>query len=230
MEFYLRCTGIADSCCWHIDMRRRISSAELGTSCFRSTAHSPATSKLCLVTLANIIAKMDDSPSSGNAPSSATIASAASSSATVTSSRTSASSNAYRPRSTKQHSFTHVFPAKSEHSSERMLAPKKDSAASRAAMRELLSPTTSMNPDERTKMLFNGLQWLLESSNPSHELDKCSSQPLKALSHDAISAFNSEGRRHKASNGTTSKANGSGSQSTETWIEAQSQVTREKPW
>lgn len=173
---------------------------------------------------------MDDLASSDNASSSATIASGPSCSATATSSRTRSCSSVPRQKMTKHHSFTHVFPATSEPASERTSAPRKDGATSRAALRELLNPTPSTDPENRTQMLFNGLQWLLESSTPGRELDQSSSQPLQALSHDAVNALNSEHMVHNAFPAKGGKATDSGSQSTETWVYGQIRVKREKPW
>lgn len=154
----------------------------------------------------------------------------ASSSATIASSQRSASSHARRQPVTRQHSYTHVFPAESasERSSERAAAlSKKNSTTSRAAMRELLHPSPSLDADARSKLLCNGLQWLLESSDSAHELNKSAVRPL---SHDAVDAFNLEGKSHAAACEKSNKATRAGSQSTKTWIDEQRKVKPEKPW
>lgn len=151
----------------------------------------------------------------------------ASSSATVASSQRSTSSYARRQLGARQHSYTHCFPAKSasEGPSERVAASKKNGTTSRAAMRELLHPTSSLDPDARSRLLCTGLQWLLESPESSHESNKCA---LRPLSHDAVDALNLERTTHPATTGRSNKA--TGSQSTKTWIDEQSKVTAEKPW
>lgn len=153
----------------------------------------------------------------------------ASSSATVASSQRSTSSYARRQPVARQHSYTHVFPANSasEGSSERVAASKKNATSSPAAMRELLRPTSSLDPDARNRMLCDGLQWLLETPESSHESNK---RALRPLSHDAVDALNLEGKKHAAGPGKSSKATGPGSQSTKTWIDEQRKVTAEKPW
>ncbi|GAB1729803.1 hypothetical protein NU195Hw_Modified_185t1 [Hortaea werneckii] len=163
---------------------------------------------------------------------SATSSDNTSSSATIASSRASSNprreSLQVRQHVRRQHSFTHVFPAQAEQSSQRI--PQKYSATSRAAVKELLNPTTSMDPDDRTKMLFHGLQWLLESSAPSNELDQRASGSPRPLSHDAVNEFNLDDKHRAASLFKNSKAGGAGSQSTEAWVDSQAKAKADNPW
>lgn len=153
----------------------------------------------------------------------------ASSSATIASSQRSSSSQARRQPAVRQHSYTHCFPAvsASERPSERAATSKKNGATSRAAMRELLHPTSSLDPDARSKLLCGGLHWLLEAPESSPASHK---HALRPLSHDAVDALNLEGKTHAAATGKSNRASGTGSQNTKTWIDEQRKLPAEKPW
>jgi len=91
-----------------------------------------------------------------------------------------------RPAHDRNQSYTHVFPASSAVSK-----PKKPSK--RKADPPCLAAPTQIQ-DENTRLLFGGLQWLLDASVKSQDSNKTrvvreSSEPL---SERAITSFNAE--------------------------------------
>lgn len=115
---------------------------------------------------------MSDQSSSDN-PSSVT---ASSSSHTV--------SHPSRPAQARNQSYTHVFPAS-------RAASKPRTSTTRKAEPPCLAAPTHIQ-DDKTRLLFGGLHWLLDASVKSHEPNSAriireSSEPL---SEKAITSFN----------------------------------------
>ena len=133
-----------------------------------------------------------------------------------------------RPQQSRQKSFTHVFPANSSGSgqgcSARGAAKSKNS---RAALRELLNPTSaSVGSKDRTELLNSGLQWLLENSTSSHKPNGRVARRSMPLSHEAVGTFNSKNER---GNGATINDSNIGSHSTKTWLDDQVKTNKALP-
>ena len=84
----------------------------------------------------------------------------------------------------RNQSYTHVFPAS------RVVSKPKKSSTRKPDPPSLAAPTSVQ--DEKTRLLFGGLQWLLDASVKSHESSNAryvreSSEPL---SERAINSFN----------------------------------------
>jgi hypothetical protein len=159
---------------------------------------------------------MDDSVSSTGTCSPASITSSYVSS--------SSSSRVHQLQQTRQQSFTHVFPASLRDDNAQLLARERSSAASRAALRELLHPTpSSLDLADRSKLLNKGLHWLREAPISSHRPHQ------RVLSQEAITAFNSEDSGRAASHEMKRNDNRSGSWSTKSWLDDQNRVRALSP-
>lgn len=163
---------------------------------------------------------MDDSASSNGTCSSGSF----------TQSYTKSSSSTCRPQQTRQQSFTHVFPTNSATSDERLLTHGRDCKTSRAALRELLHPTSaSLDSNDRTRLLDSGLQWLLETSTPSHTPSQRGVQAGAPLSQESMNAFNIKDERRTAIQKKSRNGTGSWSESTKTWLDDQNKVNALPP-
>jgi hypothetical protein len=131
----------------------------------------------------------------------------------------SSSSRVHRPEQTREQSFTHVLPASSRDSNAQLLAWERRSAASRAALRELLHPTpSSLDLAHRSKLLSKGLHWLREAPTSSYAPHQ------RVLSQEAVTAFNSEDSGRATSHEMSRNDSRSGSRSTKSWLDDQNRV------
>jgi hypothetical protein len=157
----------------------------------------------------------------------------ASPSESFTSSRTSSSpsQDLRRPKQVRQTSDTHVLPARSMGCNNGFATREANSRKSRAALRELLNPTMeSWGSDERSRLLNNGLQWLLETSASSRAPNRRVDQPSVPLSREAVGTFNSENERRSAGDAKPRYDTGLGSRSTTAWLDDQDKVKTLPPW
>jgi hypothetical protein len=112
-----------------------------------------------------------------------------------------------RPAQVRSESYTHVFPASRALSNPRPSTTRKADAPFVAA--------TSHVQDDKTRLLFGGLNWLLDASVKSHDSSNArftreSSEPL---SEKAITSFNA---RKDANTGKSLKPT-----ETAAWIDGQ---------
>jgi hypothetical protein len=89
-----------------------------------------------------------------------------------------------RPAQVRSESYTHVFPAS-------RAASKQKSPVTRKADPPCLAAPTHVQ-DEKTRLLFGGLHWLLDASVKSHDSNKARStrESSEPLSEKAITSFN----------------------------------------
>ena len=122
------------------------------------------------------LASMSDQSSSDN-----TSSGAASSLRTVTQSS--------RPAYTGDQSYTHIFPASAAGSTKQSRKPPGRKAA---AVRD--DPSSQVR-DENTRLLYGGLQWLLDATAKSHETKKVriAHRCPEPLSEKAITSLNAQG-------------------------------------
>lgn len=132
-----------------------------------------------------------------------------------------------RPQQPRQDSSTHVFPARPSGSSSGLSTRGPNNHNSRAALRELLNPDPStLGSTDRTRLLNNGLQWLLEASLTQ----RASVQPSAPLSHEAVGTLNFKSGRCSTVHGDTRNDVSLGSRSTKTWLDDQVKVKALPPW
>ena len=143
------------------------------------------------------------------------------------SSRRSSSPNqdSSRPQQYRQQSYTHVFPAGSDGLNSGLPARGEGSARSRAALRELLNPTSaSLGTKERARLLNSGLQWLRENSTPSSKPSQRAAKTSVPLSHEAVGTLNARNDTGMTVHRENGNDSGSDSRSTRTWLEDQANV------
>lgn len=96
---------------------------------------------------------------------------------------------------------------------------------SRKALRELLHPTPeSLESNDRTRLLNNGLQWLLETPTPSDTPCQRGARPSTRLSHESVNAFNLKDEKRTSTQKTNRNDARSWSESTRTWLDDQGKV------
>lgn len=165
---------------------------------------------------------MDDQASSGASQSGSLAPSCTSSSPSL---------DSRRSQNTRRQSYTHVFPAGSDGLNTLQATQGEGSAKSRAALRELLNPTSaSLGTNERTRLLNNGLQWLLENSTSSSKPKQRAAKTSVPLSHEAVGSFNAKNETSTAVRGEARNDHGPGSQSTKNWLDDQVNVKSMPPW
>jgi len=145
---------------------------------------------------------MSDQSSSDNT-SSVTASSLSSSSHTVV--------HSSRPTPARNQSYTHVFPAPR---AEKLTVSKSKTSTTRTADPPCVAPQMHVQ-DDKTRLLFGGLHWLLDASVKSHGSNRArfvreSSEPL---SEKAITSFNA---RKDANIGESLEPDG-----TAAWIDGQ---------
>ena len=145
---------------------------------------------------------MSDQSSSDNT-SSVTASSLSSSSHTVV--------HSSRPTPARNQSYTHVFPASR---ADKLVVSKPNKSTTRAADPPCVAPQMHVQ-DDKTRLLFGGLHWLLDASVKSHDSSNArftreSSEPL---SEKAITSFNA---RKDANTGKSLKPT-----ETAAWIDGQ---------
>lgn len=93
-----------------------------------------------------------------------------------------------RPPHKRDHSYTHVFPASS---AGRKTCEQADQPRARKPEASF-APTKSLNEYDNTRLLYGGLQWLLDASTQSPESSLLHNKrdPPAPLSEDAIKSFN----------------------------------------
>jgi hypothetical protein len=122
-----------------------------------------------------------------------------------------------RPAQIRGQSYTHVFPASSTVSKPRKPITRKADLPCVAAPMQI--------QDENTRLLFGGLQWLLDASvqtkdtNKTHSVIRESSEPL---SEKAITSFNA--RKHE------SHVTSADSATTAAWIDGQRKAPAAQPF
>jgi hypothetical protein len=114
-----------------------------------------------------------------------------------------------RPAQIRDHSYTHVFPASSTVSKPRKPTTKRADPPCVAA------PTQIQH--ENTRLLFGGLQWLLDASVQTNDTSRILAvvrEPSEPLSEKAITSFNNS--RKDGAQVTPSEA-----AKTAAWIDSQ---------
>ena len=121
---------------------------------------------------------MSDQSSSDNT-SSVTTSSLSSSSHTVV--------HSSRPTPARNQSYTHVFPASR---ADRLAVSKPKPSTKRTADPPCVAPRTHIQ-DDKTRLLFDGLHWLLDASAKSHGSNNARFiRDPEPLSEKAITSFN----------------------------------------
>lgn len=96
---------------------------------------------------------------------------------------------------------------------------------SRKDLRELLHPTLeSLESNDRTRLLDNGLQWLLEDPTPSDMLCQRGARPSTRLSHESVNVFNLQDEKRTSSQKANENNTSSWSESTRIWMADQGKV------
>lgn len=93
-----------------------------------------------------------------------------------------------RPAHTRDHSYTHIFPASTAGST----LTRKPASRKADDTRDFLQ---SQVRNENTRLLYGGLQWLLDTTAKSYEATKVrvAQKPSEPLSEQAITSLNAQG-------------------------------------
>lgn len=130
--------------------------------------------------------------------------------------------SATRPQHRRKHSYTHVFPASS-------VGTKLGNPARKETRESDIAASTNAM-DERTRMFFSGLDWLLDASTQPDQSARRPSRNTTPLSKKAVTSFNAceDDRRHSAQSSDTQKD--SKSTKTARWIECQIETKPSAPF